>query len=42
MKIFLIEMLDLRKFGHMTASAIQFESRNEIWMVTSWTEIMTS
>ena len=35
-----IEMLE-SNFGHMTTSTIQFESRDKILLVTSWTEIMT-
>ena len=38
----LIEMLELPNFGHMTTSATEFESRNKILLVTSWTKIMTS
>ena len=38
----IIEMLELPNFGHMNKSIIQFESRNEILLVTSSTEIMTS
>ena len=37
-----IEMLELRNFGHMTTTAIWFESHDEILLVTSWSEIMTS
>ena len=36
----LIEMLELPNFGHMTASKIQFESRDKTLLVTSWTKIM--
>ena len=35
-------MLELPNFGHMTTAIIQFESRNEDFLVTSWTEIMTT
>ena len=38
----LIEMLELRNFGHMATSTIQFESRYKILLVKSWTEAMTS
>ena len=38
---FLIEMLQLPNFGHMTTFIIQFESRDKILFVTSWAEIMT-
>ena len=38
----LIEMLDLSNFGHMTTSTKQFDSRDKVLSVTSWTEIMTS
>ena len=31
-------MLQLPKFGHMTTSAIKFESRDKILLVTLWTE----
>ena len=31
----LIEMLELPNFGHMTASTIKFESRDNILLVTS-------
>ena len=33
----LIEMLELPNFDHTTTSQIQFESRDKILMVTSWT-----
>ena len=33
-------MLELPNFGHMTTPKIQFESRNKILLVTSWTEII--
>ena len=39
---FLIEMLELPNFGHMTKSTIWFKSRDKVLLVTSWTEIMTS
>ena len=39
---FLIEMLHLPNFGHMTTSIIWFQSLDKILLVTSWTEIMTS
>ena len=32
----------LRNFGRMTTSTIQFESRDQILLVTSYTETMTS
>ena len=35
-------MLELQTFGHMTASTIQFDSRDKILFVTSWAGIMTS
>ena len=38
----LIEILELPKCGHMTSSTISFESRDNILLVTSWTEIMRS
>ena len=38
----LIEMLELPKFGYMITSTVQFESRDKIFLITSWTEIMTS
>ena len=38
----LIEMLDLPNFGHMTTFTKQFDSRDKVLSVTSWTEIMTS
>ena len=34
-------MLQLPKFGHTVTSAILFESRDKILLVTSWTKIMT-
>ena len=37
-----IEMPQLPILGHVTTSAIQFDSSNKILLVTSWTEIMTS
>ena len=40
MIISLKEMLELPNFGHMTTSKIQFESRNKILLVTSWTKII--
>ena len=39
---FLIEMLQLSNFGHMTTSTIKIESRHKILLVTSWAKIMTS
>ena len=36
------EMLKLPNFGLMNTSTIQFESRDEILLVISWTEITTS
>ena len=38
----LVEMLELPNFGHMIMSTIQFESREKTFLVTSWTETMTS
>ena len=38
----LTEMLELPSFGHMTTFTLQFESRDKILLVTSWTEIITS
>ena len=38
----LIEMLELQYFGHMIISAISFESRDKILLVTSWTEVTMS
>ena len=38
---FLIEMLELPKFGPITTPTILLESRDKILLVTSWTEIMT-
>ena len=35
-------MLDLPNFGHMATSAISFESRDKMFLLTSWTAIMTS
>ena len=35
-------MLELPSFGHVTTSTIQFESRDKIWLVTPWTDIMMS
>ena len=37
----LIEMLELPNFGHMTTSAIQFESFDKIFRVTLLTKNMT-
>ena len=37
---FLIEMLELPKFGLIT-STILLESRDKILLVTSWTDIVT-
>ena len=39
---FLIDMIQILNFGHMTTSIIKIESRDKILLVTSWTEIMTS
>ena len=39
---FLIEMLQLPNFGHMTTAIISFESRDKLLLVTSRTEIVTS
>ena len=36
------EMLLLLNFGHLTKSTPQFKSHDKIFVVTSWTEIMTS
>ena len=38
----LIEMLELPNFDHMITFTIQFESRDKILLLTSWTEVMTS
>ena len=39
----LTDMLELPNFAkHITISRIQFESRDEILLVASWKEIMTS
>ena len=38
----IIEKLELINFGQMTTSIIQFESCDEILLVTSWTKITTS
>ena len=38
----LIEMLELRNFGHLTTSTVYFELRDKILLVRSWAEIMTS
>ena len=38
----LIDVLKLPNLGHMTTSKIQFESREKILLVMSWTEIMMS
>ena len=38
---YLIEMLDLPDFGHITTSAIQFESRDTMLLMASKIEIMT-
>ena len=38
----LIEMLELPNFGHMTTPTIQFDSRNKISLVSSYSENMTS
>ena len=38
----LIEMLVLPNFGHMTTSTMQFDSRDKMLLLTSWSEIMTS
>ena len=37
----LIEMLVLPNFGRMTKSVIHFDGRHKIFLVTSWTEVMT-
>ena len=34
-----IETLELRNFGHMTASTIKSESRDKVLLVTSWHEL---
>ena len=36
----LVEMLELRNFGRMTTSTIQFESPDKILWVMSLTEVM--
>ena len=38
----LIEMPELPNIGHMATSTMLLESRDQILLVTSWTEIMTS
>ena len=38
----LIEMLELPKLNLMFTAAISFSSHDKIWLVKSWTEIMTS
>ena len=38
----LIEMPELLNFGHMTTSTIQFESRDQNFLVALWTGVMTS
>ena len=38
---FLIETLELPNFSHMTTSTIWFDSRDNISLVTSYTQIMT-
>ena len=38
----LTEMAELPNFGHMTKFTLLFESRDEILLVMSWTEIMKS
>ena len=38
----LTEMLELPNFGHMTIFTLQFESRDKILFVTSWSEIIAS
>ena len=42
MIITLTQMLELPNFGYVTTSITQFESRDKILLVTSWTEIMTA
>ena len=39
MMTYVIKMLKLPNFSHMTTSAIQSESRDKILLMTSWTEI---
>ena len=38
----LIEMLELPNFGHITISTTQFDSRDNILLVTSLTIVMMS
>ena len=38
----LIEMLELPNFGHMTTSAVSLKSRDGIFLMTPWIEIITS
>ena len=38
----LIEMLELPNFGHMTTSAVSLKSRDGIFLMTRWIEIITS
>ena len=42
MTTFLTEMLELPNHGHMTTSAIEFNSRKKMLLVMSWTELLTS
>ena len=39
---YLIEMLELPTFGHMTTYRIKFESSDKILLVMPWATIMTS
>ena len=39
---FLIQMIELPNSGQMTTCRIQFDSRDKIWLVASWTETMMS
>ena len=34
-------MPEIPNFGHMTAFTVWFESRDKVFLVVSWTEIMT-
>ena len=37
-----IEILEFPNFGGMITPTTLFDSCNEIWLVTSWEELMTS
>ena len=42
MTTFLLEMLELPKFGHITISVLLFESLDKTLLVTSWIEVTMS